>query len=392
MDVEEVKQAIEEGFAPLMTATRQRFEKLETELKAERAEREALELKFNRGGLSTGADSLGETINRAGLAAEHKAMTAFVHSEVRDAANCPELKAMSVGSDPDGGYIVMPHRSATMIKRLYDESPLRRLARVETMTTGDAWEEVIDLDEAGSEWVGEHDARPATTTPRIGLLNVPLREAYAQPKVTQKLMDTSYIDVGAWLDGKINDKFARGDALAFVSGNTPARPRGFLTAPTALTGDFTRPFGELQYVKTGAAASFAAANPADCLRQVMWKLRAPYRRDAAWLMNSNTASLVDQFKDGTGNYIWRAGQTAGAPASLLGYAVEIDENMPDVGAGEYPIAFGNWKQGYLVVERPGVKMLRDPFTDKPNVLFYAYRRVGGDVANSDAIKLLKCEA
>src|SRR5262249_35843565 len=146
----------------------------------------------------------------------------------------------SAGSDPDGGYVVMPVRSQAMVTRLFNESPIRRLSRVMQMESGDAWEEVIDLDEAGSSWVGETGSGPVTATPRVGVLRVPLVEAYANPKVTQKLLDTSYIDVGAWLDNKISDKFARGDGLAFVSGNSPNRPRGFLTLTNTTETDFIR--------------------------------------------------------------------------------------------------------------------------------------------------------
>lgn len=392
---EELKELMErqgKAFTDFMARYDKKNTDLEVQIKAERAEREALELKMGRINLSGGIFAGGGAIDAGKLADEHKAMSAFVRGEARDWSNCDEVKAMSVGSDPDGGYVVLPTRSQAMITRLYNESPMRRLSRVETMETGDAWEEVVDLDEAASSWVGETTTRPATTTPRVGLLKVPLLEVYANPKVTQKLLDTSYMDVGLWLDNKINDKFARGDGLAFVSGNSPAQPRGFLAAASTSQTDFTRAYGTLQYTASGAAATLGSTDPAssDNLRKVMWSLRAPYRRDASWLMNSNTASVVDRLKDGQNNYLWRPGQTAGAPASLLGYPVEIDENMDDIGANAQPIAFGNFKLGYLIIERPGMKLLRDPYTDKPNVQFYAYRRVGGDVANSDCIKLLKC--
>lgn len=396
MDPEIVEQLKQMGIAfdAFIATNETKVKGLEATLAAEKKEREALELKLGRMNLSGGGNNLGlpAGIDAAQLAVEHKAMDAFVRSEVRDWANCAEVKAMSVGSDPDGGYVVMPVRSQAMVTRLYNESPIRRLARVETMETGDAWEEVVDLDEAASSWVGEAETRPTTATPRIGLLRVPLCEVYANPKVTQKQLDTAYLNVGQWLDNKIADKFARGDGLAFVSGNSPSRPRGFLTLTNTTETDFNRAYGKLQYTASGAAATLGTTDPAssDNLRKVMWSLRAPYRRDAVWLMNSNTASVIDRLKDGQNNYLWRPGQTAGAPASLLGYPVEIDENMDDIGANANPVAFGNFKLGYLIVERPGMKLLQDPFTDKPNVLFYATRRVGGDVANSDCIKLLKC--
>lgn len=388
-DLGELKTQIFDGMDKMANAAAERMGKIEKELKAEKSERETLEAKMNRFNLG-GSVATQPGINAADLAAEHKALGIFVRSELRAAINCPELKAMSTGSDPDGGYMVTPARSAALTKRLFDESPMRRLSRLETMTTGDVFEEVLDLEEAAAAWVGETEARPATTTPRIGLLSVPLCEEYAEPVVTQKLIDTSYIDIGAWIDGKVNDKFARADGTAFVSGTGVRSPRGFLSYNTSTDSDFVRPFGMLQYVKTGASGGFDPTNPGDVLRKCMWSLRAPYRRNANWLMNSNTASLIDQFKDLTGNYYWRPATTAGVPPTMLGYPVEIDENMPDVNAGAFPIAFGNFQLGYLIVERPGLKMLQDPFTNKPNVNFYAYRRVGGGLQNSDCIKLIKC--
>ncbi|MBI2713149.1 MAG: phage major capsid protein [Rhizobiales bacterium] len=362
---------------------------LKVQLAAEKKRVDALEKKSNRPNLGSDV-APNNKIDPAALALERKAMAAFVRSDGN--GDLSEVKAMSVSTDPDGGYLVLPQRSSVMTTRLYEESPVRRLARNVTMTTGDAFEEPFDIDNVEAIWVGEKQARPETDSPKLGLLNIPLQEVYANPKATQKLLDTSYIDIGAWLDGKINDRFARSDAESFVSGDGINRPRGFLNYDTTTENDFDRAWGKLQYIKTGAATAFAAVSPGDVLRDLVWSLRAPYRKNAVFLMNSLTASVIDKFKNGTGDYIWRDGMTAGAPPILCGYPVEIDENMPALGANTYPIAFGNFALGYTIPERPGLKMLRDPFTDKPNVFFYAYRRVGGGVSNFDAIKLLKCEA
>jgi HK97 family phage major capsid protein len=304
-----------------------------------------------------------------------------------------ELKAMSVGVDPDGGYTVAPVLSNAMTTKLWDQSPVRRLARMETITVGDAFEEPIDNSESGASWVGEAESRAATTTPTLGYIRVPVQEIYASQKITQRLLDDSRYDLGSWLEGKISDKFGRSEGTAYVSGDGVKRPRGFLTYDTDSAGDATRAWGKLQYVVSGDASGFvtpsSTVSPADALKNLYWALRAPYRANATWLMSSATAGTVDKFKDGQGNYIWRDGVTAGAPPSLLGRPVEICEDMPAVGAGNFPIAFGDFKKGYLIVEKAGIKMLRDPFTDKPHVIFYAYRRVGGGLANSEAIKLLK---
>lgn len=325
---------------------------------------------------------------------EHKAISAYIRSGGRDDT---EIKELSVGSDPDGGYTVLPVLSSGMTKRLFDQSPIRRLARVETMANGDAFEELVDLDDVGATWVGEKQSRPATTTAQLGKFSVPLREIYALQPVTQRLLDDSSRNIGEWAIGKISDKFGRSEGVSFVSGDGILKPRGFLTYETDAAPDTSRAKNKIQFVKTGDASGFLAlntstgVNPADCLIDMVYSLRSPYKQggNVGWLMNSTTASVIRKFKDGDGNYIWQNAVAAGQPASLLGFPVELDENMPDVAGGNYPIAFGNWTLGYCIVDRPGLKLLLDPYTDKPNVLFYVYKRVGGGVANCDAIKLLK---
>lgn len=344
----------------------------------ERKEREALEARINRGGLGG---------TKAGNAdPEFKALDKLIRS-----GDEAELKSMSVGSDPDGGYTVLPVMSQTMTTRLYDATSMRRLARVETLTTGDAFEEIDDRGEAEATWTGESSARINGATPKLGKWSVPVEEIYALQPVTQRLLDDTNRNLGVWMESKISDKFARTEGAAFISGDGILKPKGFLSYNKVTTADFTRPAGELQYVASGHASTLGT-NPADKVKSLMWSLRAPYRTGAVWLMNSNTASTLDQIKDGAGNYIWRSSMSAGVSPTLLGYPVEFDEGMPDIGADEYPIAFGNFKLGYCIADKTGVKFLRDPYTDKPNVLFYAYKRVGGGLANDDAIKLLKIAA
>ncbi|WP_137131529.1 phage major capsid protein [Rhizobium sp. FY34] len=360
---------------------------IDAAIAAERKEREELEAKMNRVGMFGGNGSLPGlpgSKRSAGLVAEHKALDTFIRT-----GDETELKTLRAGSDPDGGYTVLPNFSAGMTQRLFDISPMRRLARFETIGAGDSFEEIDDRGEAGATWVSESEGRPATTTPQIGKWRIPAHEIYSLQPVTQRLLDDTSRDLGAWIETKISDKFGRSEGSSFVNADGAGKPRGFLSYPTTEEKDFVRAAGKLQFVKSGAAAGFATSAAADALKSLMWSLRAPYRAGAVWMMNSNTASIVDKFKDGQGNYIWRDGMTAGAPPSLLGYAVEINEDMPDVAANAFPIAFGNFPLSYCIVEKPGIKMLRDPYTSKPNVLFYGYRRVGGGVTNDDALKLLK---
>lgn len=334
-------------------------------------------------------DPTGATINPATLKAEREAIVSYYRNGSQE--KLLSIRAdMSVGSDPDGGLWVAPTMSSAITRRLFDSSPITRLARTVTMTSGSEFQEPIDAGDVGAVWAAEQEPRPETSSPKLGLLTVPLHEIYSNVPVTQKLLDVADWDVGAWLQGKISDRFVRSISTALVSGDGAGKPRGILSYTNVATADAARPWGQIQYVPSGGAAGFADTNPADALKSLIWSLRAPYRTGANWLMNSTTLSVVDKMKDGQGNYLLRPGLTAGMPNMLLGYPVEVDENMPDIGANALPIAFGNFRLAYLYLNMPGLRLIRDPFTAKPNVLFYAYQRVGGAVANSEAIKLLKC--
>jgi len=302
--------------------------------------------------------------------------------------------AMSTDNDPSGGYTVLPVLSDSMTKKLYDQSPIRRLSRIENILTGGSWEEIIDNGDVGASWVGENDSRPAMQSPTIGKVSINLDESYALVSVTQRLIDDSNIDIVKFVSDKASDKFMRQEGTAFISGDGVGKPKGILAYSTSTATDASRAWGTIQYLKTGVAAALAddTNNGSDAIKSVMWSLRAPYRRGATWLMNSNTASVVDKFKDGNGVYLWRDSLAAGVPPTLAGYPVEICEDMPDIAADAFPIAFANLKTAYVIVDRPGVRFLRDPLTSKPNVLLYVYRRVGGGMVNSEAVKLLKVAA
>jgi HK97 family phage major capsid protein len=352
--------------------------------------------------MEIGGGGLNQPEGPGHLRTEHAALASFAKSGTIDfaslTANLPSniastyRNAMTSQSDPGGGYLVMPAVSEGMTKRLFDASPMRRLARYEQITAGDRFLEVDDRNETSAAWVGEQEARPETNTPDLGYWSIPLHEIYALQKITQRLLDDSGRDVGAWIAEKISDKFSRSEGTAYITGDGMKKPRGILAYPTVPDADLVREPGKIQHVISGDASTLPMATAADTLRTMMWTLRAPYRSGATWLMNSATAQQIDKLKDGQGNYLWRPGQIVGTPASLLGYPVEIDENMPNIAANAYPIAFGNFALGYCIIDRPGIKLLRDPYTAKPNVNFYAYRRTGGGVTLDDAIKLLKISA
>jgi HK97 family phage major capsid protein len=321
-----------------------------TSFKQDYAKRlEAIELRLNRP-LSGGYD---RAVAGGNLQAERKALGAFCKT-----GSDAEFKSMETQIDPAGGYITLPAISDTMTRRLLDSSPIRRLARIQNITTGDAWQEPLDRDEIAAEWVGETEARPALDTPQLGLLNVPLNEIYTSQQVMQKLLDLSYVDIGVWLDGKIADKFARTEGEAFISGDGVGKPMGILSYSIVSTVDSTSPACQLQFVATGRGTEVTS----DSLRSIYWSLRAPYRQAATWVMSSATASVIDRLRaDGTsGEYLWRPATAASEPPTLLGRPVEIDENLPEIAGNSYTILFGDFRRGYLIVQREGLKLLRDP--------------------------------
>lgn len=355
--------------------------------------------------LSKNMDELGMKANRPNMggsagnhnSAETKAMTGAVKALLagqQEKANSlfHEAKAMSAGSDPDGGYVVHDLISSGMTKVMAEISPVYRLARRVPMPTGGAFEEPIDRQSAAANWVSELEARDDTATPQLGLLSIPLHEICAMPKVSQKLIDVASLDVLQWLTGKVGDAFAVKESDAFHTGNGVGKPRGILTYTTAATSDASRTWGELEHVPTGAAGAFHTTK-ADCLIDLVGTLKPQYRNGSVWLMNRKTLATIRKIKEATSDqYIWQPGLLAGQPDTLLGYPVFMDEDMPDIAANSLSVAFGNIAKAYTIVERPGAKFLTDPYTDKPNVRLFAYRRVGGGLNNSEALKLLKFAA
>lgn len=307
-----------------------------------------------------------------------------------------EARALTSQSDPDGGYVVHDVLSSGMTKIMAEISPIYRLARRIPLLAGGAFEEVIDKDSAEAAWVGESQARPDTDSPQLGKFRVDLKEIYAMPKASQTLIDIASMDVLGWLQDKVGDAFAVKEGIAFHTGDGVAKPRGILSFPTAATPDASRAWGTFEHVATGVNGAFptssTSVNPADKLVDVTAALKPQYRADAVWLMNRATAAVVRKLKDADGRHVWVDSLVIGQPSVLLGYPVEIDEEMPDVATGSLSIAFGSVSRTYTIVEQPGVKFLTDPFTDKPNVRLFAYRRIGGGVNNFEGLKFLKFAA
>tara|TARA_R110000868_G_scaffold332147_2_gene593191 strand:- start:369 stop:1634 length:1266 start_codon:yes stop_codon:yes gene_type:complete len=303
-----------------------------------------------------------------------------------------EYKAMSVGSDPDGGYTVLPDVTGQIVKKLYETSPMRQVASVQTIST-DALEGVTDKDEGTSGWVAETDSRAETGTPQMAKWRIPVHEQYANPKVTQQLLDDSAVNIESWLAAKVADKMSRSENTAFVSGSGVGRPRGFVdyTSSSVTTADSTRTWGVIQHKLTAVNGSFGTgSNAADNLVDFVHKLKAGYRQNAVWLMNRTSLGAARQIKDGNNQYIWLPTMLSGQNSTLLGYPIVEMEDLADYSTTDaYAVWFGDFKQGYQIVDRQGIRVLRDPFSSKPYVSFYTTKRVGGDVLNTEAIKALK---
>lgn len=300
-----------------------------------------------------------------------------------------EAKAMQAGAGPNGGYVVHDVLSTGMTKIMAEISPIYRLARKIPLTAGLAFEEPIDRESAGASWVGETETRGDTTTPDLGMFRAELKEICAMPKATQTLIDTASTNILAWLQEKVGEAFATKESDAFHNGNGVIQPRGILTFTTAATADSSRTWGQFEHVVTGANGAFHTTK-ADPLQDLIAALKPQYRNGAVWLMNRRTANTIRKLKEATSDgYLWQPGLQLGQPDVLLGYRVEIDENMPDMAAGSLSIAFGNVEKTYTIIEQPGTKFLTDPYTDKPNVKLFAYRRVGGGVNNFESMKFLK---
>jgi len=309
----------------------------------------------------------------------------------RELQNLAIKAGMTSDSKPDGGYLV-PTTVETAISRVASvRSVMRQIARVVSVSTK-SYTKLHNLGGAGSGWVAEKAARPETSTPRLSEIEIPTHELYANPAASQTLLDDASVDIGGWLAEEVNIEFAAQEGDAFFNGDGVVKPRGFLSEPTVANASYA--WGKLGFIVSGVAAALSDSthNGSDALIDLIHSLKPAYRTNARFLMNDKTVATVRKLKDKDENYLWQPGIQLGAPSQLLGYSIAEDDNAPDVGAGKFPISFGDWQSGYTIADRIGVRVLRDPFTAKPYVLFYTTKRVGGKVTNFEAIKLLKVSA
>lgn len=322
--------------------------------------------------------------------AEHKkAFGAFLRKGREDGLREIEQKALTIGTAADGGY-ALPEEIASVIQaKLVDISPIRAIATQVQVSTND-YKRLIDVRGTASGWVGETAARTATNTPQLAEVPAFMGDLYANLTASQFSLDDIFFNAEAWLAESMSTEFARAEGAAFVVGTGTNQPKGFLAYTTAATADSGRAFGTIEHVATGVAGDFAASNKGDTLVSMVYKVKAGFRRNATWVTNKAILGEVRAFKEATTNaYMWQPGLAGGQPSTLLGYPIVESEDMPAKAASALGIAFGDFRAGYCVVDRVGIRTLRDPYTNKPNVLFYSTKRVGGMLLDSEAIKVVK---
>jgi HK97 family phage major capsid protein len=321
---------------------------------------------------------------------EHKAaFDSYIRSGETGGLKQLETKALSAGSGPDGGYLAPPQVESEVLRRLSALSPIRAIAG-NRVISGGLYKVAHSVSGPASGWVSETAARPETDSPTLAELSFPAMELYAMPAATQTLLDDAIVDIDQWIADEVETAFAEQEGAAFVNGDGNAKPRGFLDYAAVADGSWS--WGNLGFIGTGVADDFPASDPSDVLVDLIYALKAGYRQNATFVMNRKTQSAIRKFKDQQGNYLWQPPTGMGRNATLMNFPVIEAEDMPDIGAGTTPIAFGDFRRGYLVVDRAGIRILRDPYSAKPYVLFYTTKRVGGGVQDFAAIKLMKCAA
>ncbi|WP_017930147.1 phage major capsid protein [Robiginitomaculum antarcticum] len=324
-----------------------------------------------------------ETQNRSEV---KSAWSGYIRTGDTNALAALEGKSLTVGTDAEGGYVAPAQTESRIDRALTESSPFRQICTVRQVGAN-SYKKPVSADGTNAGWAGETDARPMTDSPVLELLDIPTGELYAMPAATQMLLDDGVADVDQWLADEVRDVFAAQETAAFVGGNGVNKPKGILGY--SAVANSAAGFGTIGYVPTGTDGGFDAGAPIDALIELIYAPKSRYRAGASFVMNRRTVSALRKFKDADGNYIWQPAQSAGQPSTLLGYPLVEAEDMPDIASDTTPIAFGDFRRGYLIVDRQGVRVLRDPYSAKPYVLFYTTKRVGGGVQDFDALKLLK---
>jgi len=309
-----------------------------------------------------------------------------------DSLSSDERKAMSAGSDPDGGYMLPQSTVGRVVAKVYEQSTMRRIANVQTIST-EKIEGLIDNNEADAGWVSELGTRSDSTTPQVGKWEIETHELYAMPKISQKLIDDAAMDVEAWLAAKVADKFARVEGTAFSTGNGAGKPRGLFSYTTAATADDSRAWGQFEHVKTGTNGDFNTTTKADPLFDLIGAFKDAYLQNAQWLMRREVRTKLRKLRGATSDlYLWEPSLQMGQPDRLNGYPVNIDQYVPALTTDSLSLAFGDFREAFTIVDRIGIRTLRDPFTAKPYIVFYSTKRTGSGAVNFEAVKFLKFAA
>ncbi|WP_321335833.1 phage major capsid protein [Breoghania sp.] len=327
---------------------------------------------------------------RIGDALEHRsAFDAYMRKGREEGLRQLEAKALSIASDPDGGYLVPDETETQVLSRLANISPIRAIAG-NRQVSASVFKKPFATTGAATGWVGETDTRAQTATPKLAELSFPTMELYAMPAATASLLDDAAVNVDEWIAGEVETAFAEQEGAAFINGDGNNKPRGFLDYPTVDETSWS--WGKLGTVATGVSGGLPATHASDVLIDLVYALKSGHRQNANWVMNRSTQAEIRKLKDADGNYLWQPPAGVSAAASLMNFPITEAEDMPDIATDATPIAFGDFARGYLVVDRMGIRVLRDPYSAKPYVLFYTTKRVGGGVQDFDAIKLLAFSA
>lgn len=321
-------------------------------------------------------------------ATEHKAgWLQFVRKGKDDGLAELEQKAMQTTTDPDGGYAVPEELDRNIISALKDEVVMRAECTVITMGTPN-YKKLVNQGGTNSGWVGETDERPETKTSKLAVIEPVWGEIYGNPMATQTMLDDAFFDVENFIVSELTQEFAEQEEIAFTNGDGNKKPKGLLAYGSDINDDKERDWGKLQHLLAGKPDAITA----DEIVKLVYTLRKPYRSGARWMMNNSTLFTVRTLKDSQGNYLWQPGLQLGQPSSLLSYGIAENEQFPDIAGGGTPIGFGNFKRCFTILDRIGVRMLRDPYTKKPFVGFYTTKRVGSMMVDSNSVKLLKMGA
>ena len=340
--------------------------------------------------LKSARPPIGGSAPRSGAALAHKAAFESYVRKGEPGHLCElERKALSVGSDPDGGYLVPDETEKTVNRALKDISPIRAISGIRQVS-GSVYKRPFATSGPATGWVAETAARPQTNTPTLAELSFPTMELYAMPAATSSLLDDSAVNIDEWLAEEVRIAFAEQEGTAFVTGDGTNKPKGFLDYTKVANASWT--WGSIGFIATGADGAFAASDPGDVLIDLAYAVKSGYRANAHFVMNRATQSVIRKMKDGDGTYLWQPSPKPGESPTLMGFPVAESEDMPDIDSDSYSVAFGDFRRGYLIVDRVGIRVLRDPYSAKPYVLFYTTKRVGGGVQDFDAIKLLKFAA